>query len=133
MRRINVVAMILGGAGLLACSESPTMQSTAGPMALTSVVAECDADIAAVEQAVGEVTFLGRQADKDRAGLLGKLEDAQVKLDEGKFADAIGKLTDFRETVIALRDAAKPKLSADDAQKLLDAVDVAIACTNALE
>ncbi|HEX6133725.1 MAG TPA: hypothetical protein VFZ24_07175 [Longimicrobiales bacterium] len=133
MRRINVAAMIIGGAGLLACSESPTMPSATGSIALTSVVAECAADIAAVERAVGEVTFLSRQADKDRAGLLGKLANAQVKLDEGKLADAIGKLTDFRDTVIALRDAAKPKLSADDAQKLLDAVDVAIACMNALE
>lgn len=131
MRKINVVAMIIGCTGLLACSESPTMPSTTELIAMTSV-ADCKADIASVEQAVGEVTFLGRQADKDRAGLLGKLQDAQVKLDDGKFADAIGKLTDFRETVIALRDAAKPKLSADDAQKLLDAVDLAIACINAI-
>ncbi len=131
MRKINVVAMIIGCTGLLACSESPTMPSTTELIAMTSV-ADCKADIASVEQAVGEVTFLGRQADKDRAGLLGKLQDAQVKLDDGKFADTIGKLTDFRETVIALRDAAKPKLSADDAQKLLDAVDLAIACINAI-
>ena len=34
--------------------------------------------------------------------------------------------------MIALRDAAKPKLSADDAQKLLDAVDLAIVCINAI-
>ncbi|HET9439401.1 MAG TPA: hypothetical protein VFO52_04495, partial [Longimicrobiales bacterium] len=106
--------------------------SATGTIAMTSV-AECGADITAVEQAVGEVTFLGRQADKDRAGLQGKLDNAQVKLDEGKFADTIDKLTDFRETVIALRDAAKPKLSAADAQKLLDAVDMALACVSAIE
>jgi hypothetical protein len=40
---------------------------------------------------------------------------------------------DFRATVIALRDAAKPKLSAEDAQKLLDAVVMAIACMNTIE
>jgi hypothetical protein len=75
-----------------------------------------------------------RFACQKRSNTCGRsAEDAQVKLDEGKFADAVGKLTDFRQTVIALRDAAKPKLSADDAQKLLDAVDVAIACLNALE
>lgn len=131
MRNLHAVAMVIGCTGLLACSESPTTPSAPERPAMTSV-AECSADLAAVEQAVGDVTILGRQADKDRAGLLGKLDNAQAKLDEGKFDDAIGKLTDFRETVIALRAAAKPKLSADDAQKLLDAVDLAIACINAI-
>ena len=128
MLRIRIVPFIMGCAGLLGCSESPAAPTQAVSPIAAATVAECDAGIDAVRSAVGGVTFLSRQAAKDEAGLLTKLDAAQAKLDEGKFEDAVQKLIDFKNAVIALRDAGKPKMSAEDAQTLLDAADAAIAC-----
>ena len=87
MFRIRIVPIIIGCAGLVACSESPVAPAQAlGPMA--TVVAECDAGLDAVRAAVDGVTFLSRQAAKDEAALLAKLDAAQAKLDQGKLEDA---------------------------------------------
>lgn len=124
MFRMRIVPIVIGYAGLLGCSDSPVMPA----QALSPIVAECDAGIEAARNAVNGVTFLSRQAAKDRAGLLQKLDAAQVKLEAGKFDDAIQKLTDFTNAVIAMRDDAKPKISPEDAGRLLDAANAAIAC-----
>ena len=58
------------------------------------------------------ITFMGNQAGKDEAGLLTKLNAAEAKLLQGKFDDAVAKLIDFKDAVMALRDAAKPKIRA---------------------
>jgi hypothetical protein len=55
---------------------------------------------------------MGNQAGKDEAGLLTKLNAAEAKLLQGKFDDAVAKLIDFKDAVMALRDAAKPKIRA---------------------
>ncbi len=128
MLRIRIVPIIIGSAGLLGCSESPVLPTQAVSPVAAITIAECDAAMDAVHDAVGTVEFLGRQAEKDEAGLVEKLEAAQVKLEEGKFDDAIQKLTDFTSAVIALRDAAKPKISLEDARTLLDAANAAIGC-----
>ena len=51
------------------------------------------------------------------------MQAAGAKLDQRKYADALRKLQDVQIAVIAMRDAAKPKLSAPDAGLLLDGAD----------
>src|ERR671912_2994234 len=58
------------------------------------------------------------------SGLLTKLEYASVKLAEGKNADAIQKLTNFRDTVTALN--AQGKINPDDANTLIIGANDAI-------
>ena len=74
----------------------------------------------------------GNHPERTYGSLSSKLEGAFEKLDEGKYEDALGKLQDFADAVTAMRDAPKPKLSADDANLLLGDVNEAIACVEML-
>ena len=78
-------------------------------------VALCQMAINAAELATQGTEFLGRQADKNEASLLAKLASAELKIADGKFTDALGKLADYQATVISMVDAAKPKIVATDA------------------
>jgi hypothetical protein len=57
---------------------------------------------------------------------VGELSYAGAKLAEGKFEDALVKLTQFREKVVALGSAGK--LDANDVTALAAGADEAIAC-----
>jgi hypothetical protein len=76
-------------------------------------------------------TFIGQNAAKNEAGLLAKLDNASDKLAEGKNADAIQKLTNFRDTVAALN--AQGKINPDDANTLIIGANDAIACITAVD
>lgn len=123
--------------------------AVAGAMALGLVLAsgagtakaetfdECQAGIATIGFELDDVTFLGRGNDED--GIRRTLDNASNKLSLAKFADAIQKLEDARTKVVELRDAAKPKIAdatpddgVDDIQEVLNAIDAAIACIDAL-
>ncbi|MGR8931364.1 MAG: hypothetical protein ACU836_12035 [Gammaproteobacteria bacterium] len=91
-------------------------------------------DVTAIYNAGG---IGGNFPEKTYWGLLGKLDDAGVKLEAHKFDRALVKLKDFQAAVIAMRDALKPKMSGDDASLLLagngdleidEGVDSAIIC-----
>ena len=87
-------------------------------MTMTTVkadVALCQMAINAAELATQGTEFLGRQADKGEATLLAKLASAELKVADGKYADAVAKLADYQATVISMADAAKPKMAATDA------------------
>jgi Resolvase, N terminal domain len=73
-----------------------------------------------------KATFLGQNAVKNETGLLTKLENASAKLVEGKNADAIQKITNFRDTVAALNS--QGKINPDDASTLINGANDAIAC-----
>ena len=98
--------------------------------AAATTVADCQALITTLQQETQAATFTGANADMDRAGLLGKLSDAQTKLSEGKFTDAVGKLTDFKNKVVTL--SAQGKLDPTDAATLEAGADAAIACVQSL-
>ena len=98
--------------------------------AAAATVADCQALITTLQQETQAATFTGANADMDRAGLLGKLSDAQAKLSEGKFTDAVGKLTDFKNKVVTL--SAQGKLDPTDAATLEAGADAAIACVQSL-
>ena len=93
---------------------------------------DCQAKINALVTQTESAQFFGGQADANRADLLGKLNEASTKLAEGKYEDAIQKLTDFRTSVVQLGSAAKPKIDTEEAAALIAGADDAIACIQSL-
>jgi hypothetical protein len=89
-------------------------------------ITECQALITALRVRTETVVISGKNADKDRAGLVGKLNEASDKLDHGKFCDAIQKLNDFKARVQQLVDAAK--VTVEDGAQLTNDADAAIRC-----
>jgi len=93
-------------------------------------VDECQADIAALKVETQNITFIGQNAAKDQAGLIGKLDSASAKLSQGKFADALANLQSFRAKVVALDQ--QGKIAHEDALTLIAGADEAIACVQVL-
>ncbi len=114
----------------IAAAILATMLMVPAAVASASTVADCEAQIAALQAQTASADFLGRQAAKDEAGLVGKLGEADAKLDQGKLADAQQKLEDYRDRVGTL--AATGKLDATDASALIEGADAAIACVQAI-
>jgi hypothetical protein len=65
------------------------------------------AEITELKSLTVSATFFGQYAEKNRMGVLTKLDNASEKLSVGKNADAIQKLTDFRTTVNSLAGGGK--------------------------
>jgi hypothetical protein len=94
--------------------------------AQTQIATECQVTIAELRNATANATFLGPNAAKDQSGLLGKLDSATTKLEQGKAADALQALTQFRDKVATLRE--QGKIDAIDAETLTAGANEAIAC-----
>jgi hypothetical protein len=120
MKRVLVLLTAVLGLSL-GLAPSPVAAAT---------VSDCQALITNLQTETQAATFTGQNADQDRAGLLGKLSDAQTKLSEGKFLDAAGKLTDYRDKVVSL--SAEGKLDPTQAITLEAGADDAIACVLSL-
>jgi len=69
--------------------------------------------------------------EKDRTGLIGKLDSASAKLSQGKTQDALANLLSVREKVGTL--VAQGKLDQADAGVLLAEVNEVIACVEGLQ
>jgi len=91
----------------------------------------CQAKIDALKSQTQSATFFGQNAEKNETALVTKLDNASVKLAEGKNADAIQKLTNFRDTVAALN--AQGKIDPADADTLILGANDAIDCITALD
>ena len=88
----------------------------------------CQAQISALADTTNAVaTFVN---PKDRAGLLGKLENASADLAAGKNAGAIQKLTDFRTKVQIL--GSNGKLGGEDAARLDADAAAVISCIQSI-
>ena len=93
--------------------------------------------IASLKAKTTNVTITGKSAEsKDRPGLLDKLNEAGLKVDQAKFCDAVLKLNDFKVKVNAL--IAAGKINQDPAagttgQELLNDADATIASLNELQ
>ena len=125
----NVRASI--GVGLLlGLTLSLLMWVSASP-AQAETTGECQTEIAEVRGQTENATFHGKNAAQTEEGLLLKLDNASAKLAEGKNADAIQKLANFRDTVAALNT--QGKINPDDANTLTIGANDAIACITALE
>ena len=115
----------------LALALSPALITR---QASASTIEECQALIDALVANTQAVVITGKNAEKNRAGLLGKLASASIDLDQGKLCGAIGKLTDFRDKVNQL--IASGSINADPTvgvtgQDLVDGATEAIACVQA--
>jgi hypothetical protein len=105
------------------------------PLAHATTITEIQTSITNLKAKTETVAITGKQADKDRMGLLVKLNEATLKVDQGKFCDAIQKLNDFKARVNALIEAGKinqdPTLGTTGTELLADA-DATIALINNL-
>jgi hypothetical protein len=114
---------------LLALMSVPAT-AVLGTAAVAQTQSDCQAQIASLRTASSTVAISGKNADKDRAGLVNTLGAASAELTKGKNADAVKKLTDFKVKVQQLVEAGR--ISAGDATSLNSQADSAIACINGL-
>ena len=95
---------------------------------------DCQALIAPLVVDTQAVLIVGKNAEKNRAGLLAKLDGASASLDSGKLCTAIQKLNDFRSKVNQL--IASGSINTDPTvgvtgQDLVDGATDAITCVQA--
>lgn len=108
----------------------------AAPLAQATTVTEVQAMLTSLKAKTTSVIITGKSAEKDRTGLLDKLNEASLKVDQAKFCDAIAKLNDFKARVNAL--IAAGKINQDPAagttgQELVNDADAIIAALNELQ
>ena len=127
---VSNVRASIGVGLLLGLTLSLLMWVSASP-AQAETVDKCQAKIAALKSQTQSATFFGQNAEKNRTGLVSKLDNASAKLAEGKNADAIQKLTNFRDTVAALNT--QGKINPDHANTLISGANDAIDCITAPE
>jgi hypothetical protein len=100
-----------------------------------SAMQDCQGLIAGLRADTETVVITGKNATKDRAGLLNKLGGASNALAQGKFCGAIQKLVDFRNKVNQL--IAAGHINSDSnagvtGQDLVNDANEAIACIQSL-
>jgi hypothetical protein len=122
-KMVSNVRASIGVGLLLGLTLSLLMWVSASP-AQAETVADCQAKIATLKVQTQQATFFGQNAEKNETGLVTKLDNASAKLAEGKNADAIQKLTNFRDTVAALNT--QGKINPDDANILISGANDAI-------
>ena len=98
-------------------------------------VDECQAEIAEVtallELGPDDPNYIDFTNERDRTGLIAKLESASEKLEQGKYDDALANLTSVSEKVNTL--VARGKLDQADANDILrPEINDAIACVQGL-
>jgi hypothetical protein len=109
----------------------------AAPLVQATTVTEVQAMIASLKTKSTSVIITGKSAEtKDRPGLIVKLDEATLKVDQAKFCDAIAKLNDFKVKVNQL--IAAGRINQDPAagttgQELLTDADATIAAINELQ
>ena len=126
MKKISVAAIVCAFAMFLVA-----------PLAHATTVTEVQAMISSLKTKTTTVIITGKSAEnKDRPGLIAKLDEAALKVDQAKFCDAIAKLNDFKVRVNAL--IAAGRINQDPAlgttgQELLNDADATIAALNELQ
>src|SRR5688572_11130092 len=107
------------------------------PLVHATTVTEVQAMLATLKTKTETVAITGKAAEtKDRPGLLEKVSESVLKVDQAKFCDSIQKLNDFKTRVNAL--IAAGKINQDPAlgttgQELLTDADATIAALNELQ
>ena len=107
------------------------------PLAQATTITEVQAMLASLKTKTETVVLTGKAAEtKDRPGLLEKINEAVLKVDQAKFCDAVQKLNDFKVRVNALIAAGKinqdPTVGTTG-QDLLNDADAIIAGLNDLQ
>jgi hypothetical protein len=103
--------------------------------AQAQTVDECQAEIAEARALLTDTTNPNYvdsfTSEKDRTGLIGKLDSASTKVSQGKTQDALANLTSVRDKVSTL--VAQGKLAQADADVLLPEIDDAITWVEGLQ
>ena len=102
------------------------------PPAMATTVSECQAAIAVVKGDLAGVEIRGGNPERTLGSLESKLDGADLKLDQGKFADALAKVTDFRDKVSTLQSQGKISDGTSSVADLLADADSAILCIEKL-
>jgi hypothetical protein len=99
--------------------------------ASATTVEDCQAQLMTLQSdtVAAESSFTSRSSFTNETA---KLDDASVKLAEGKNADAVAKLVDFQSTLTSLSTATKAKVDAGTAQTLTAEAQGVIDCINAI-
>ena len=118
------VLTVAAGAFLLLLAASPASATT---------ITECHAAINAARGDLAGVVIGGNNPDQTRASLDSKLNTADLKLEQGKFADALQALTQFRDKVLSLQTQKKILDGAiTTVADLVKAANDAVTCVNNL-
>ena len=117
------IRSILAVGALAAALLAPSAVSAA-------TVTECEQQLASLRTQVDASTFSGRNAAKEEAGLLGKLQAASDALAAGKYTNSVTKLGDFIEHTSTI--AAAGKLDATQAAALVAGANDAIVCVSSI-
>jgi hypothetical protein len=128
---VSKVRASMGVGLLLGLTLSLLMWGLSASPAQAETLTDCQDKIAALKLQTQSATFIGQNAEKNRTGLVAKLDNASAKLAEGKNADAIQKLTNFRDTVAVLNT--QGKIDPEDANTLIRGANDAIACITDLQ
>jgi hypothetical protein len=109
----------------------------AAPLAQATTVTEVQAMLASLKAKTTDVIITGKSAEtKDRPGLLGKVNEATLKIDQAKFCDSVQKVNDFKIKVNALIAAGKinqDPTAGTTGQDLLNDADAIVARLNELQ
>ncbi len=108
----------------------------AAPLAQATTVTEVQAMLTSLKAKTTNVIITGKSAEKDRTGLLDKLNESSLKVDQAKFCDAIAKLNDFKARVnhlIAVGRINQDPAAGTTGQELLNDADAIIAGLNELQ
>jgi hypothetical protein len=107
------------------------------PFVQATTITEVQAMLTSLKTKTTNVIITGKSAEtKDRPGLIGKLNEASLKVDQAKFCDAIAKLNDFKVKVNQLIAAGKinqDPTAGTTGQELLNDADATIAAINELQ
>lgn len=113
---------------VLGALAGASLMLAAGFASATTVV-ECQGQITTLISNTQSAEFVGRNAVKDEAGLVAKLQGASDKLGQGKFSDATQKVGQYRDKVNTL--CAQGKIAADSdpsCAELLQGANDVLAC-----
>lgn len=117
MRKLFVIPLIALAA--LAVASGPAT----GPAAAATA---CQGQFDLLRTGTQAVVITGGKVDKERAGLLKLVEDAEALAAQGKTSDAITKLRDFEVKVNQLEAAGR--ISAESAAQLRGDAEGTIGC-----
>ncbi|MGR9051995.1 MAG: hypothetical protein ACU84J_05045 [Gammaproteobacteria bacterium] len=115
MKRTKKIFGIALAAHLLALSGGAMAEIC--PSAYTGLKAEIDA-------------FRGEMCDRCYQTAAGKTKASELKANDGKIADAIGKLTDLNESLDSWLNDNKQKISLEAHDSVADAIEAVVGCLN---
>lgn len=118
LRRLAVFFLAFGIALLAGVSAAGTLNA--------QTVSPCQGQFSVLRADTAAAPITGGKVDKERAGLLKLIDDAQALAALGKRADAVTKLRDFLVKVDQLEAAGR--LSAESATLLRSDAAATIAC-----